>query len=224
MHQLNETIIIYILTCTHVSRQPFTELNPFSILCLRKISQQAGSARQHFFRKCSVKLNYRYMSSYIETTGAYGPIQMSSVQEQPSSKIRVCKIFKASYISSCWSYNICAINPSNIQDFFCTFLALKPISMTGLWQGKGSAVLLKTFEHPRKGLQIKVFRHEELFLCVVFILISSKSVDNFLVLWHLWKLQFLLFLLLLIQAAVLRLLWVKEETSQECETALTSQY
>ena len=151
------------------------------------------------------------MSSYIETTGAYGPIQMSSVQEQPSSKIRVCKIFKASYISSCWSYNICAINPSNIQDFFCTFLALKPISMTGLWQGKGSAVLLKTVEHPRKGLQIKVFRHEELFLSVVFILISSKSVDNFLVLWHLWKLQFLLFLLLLIQAAVLRLLWVKEE-------------
>ena len=151
------------------------------------------------------------MSSYIETTGAYGPIQMSSVQEQPSSKIRVCKIFKASYISPCWSYKICAINPSNIQDFFCTFLALKPISMTGLWQGKGSAVLLKTFEHPRKGLQIKVFRHEELFLSVVFILISSKSVDNFLVLWHLWKLQFLLFLLLLIQAAVLRLLWVKEE-------------
>ena len=73
------------------------------------------------------------------------------------------------------------------------------------------SILLKTFEHPRKGLQIKVFRHEELFLSVVFILISSKSVDNFLVLWHLWKLQFLLFLLLLIQAAVLRLLWVKEE-------------
>ena len=163
VRQLNATIIM----CRPTSLDNLWLISiPFSILRLRKISQPSWLGQKTFSqgKLCQIELQI-CVKLYWDT--AYGPIQMSSYQEQPSSKILVCKILIASYISSCCSYNMHRINPSNIQlvPLYLSCFEIYP------WYDRIVLFYWNQLSPERTVYKIKVFQQEELFWFVVFGLI-----------------------------------------------------